>query len=61
MIGVANDADEEIIHAIDVGNTIKRFAIPSDVVTLYGSGRGIKRIGTQIQRFVSHISQSLMS
>ena len=61
MIGIANDTDEEIIHAIDVGNTIKRFTITSDVVTLNDSGRSIKRIGTQIQRFVSHISQSLIS
>ena len=61
MIGVANDADEEIIHAIDVGNTIKRFAIASDIVTLNDRGKTIKRISTQIQRFVSHISQSLMS
>ena len=61
VIGIANDTDEEIIHAVDVGNTIKRFAITSDVITLNGSGRSIKRIGTQIQRFVSHISQSLIS
>ena len=61
MIGIANDTDEEIIHAVDVGNTIKRFAITGDVVALDSSGRSIKRIGTQIQRFVSHISQSLIS
>ena len=61
MIGIANDTDEEIIHTVDVGNTIKRFAITGDVATLNGIGRSIKRIGTQIQRFVSHISQSLIS
>ena len=33
MIGIADDTDEEIIHAIDVGNTIKRFAITGDVIT----------------------------
>ena len=56
MIGIANDTDEKIIHAVNVSNTIKRFTITSDVVTFNGSGRSIKRIGTQIQRFVSHIS-----
>ena len=46
MIGVANDTDEEIIHAVEVGNTVKRFAITSDVASLNGSGRSIKRVST---------------
>ena len=61
VVGIANDTDEEIIHAIDISDAVIRLTITSDVVTLHGSGRSNKGIVTQIQRFVSHISQSLIS